>query len=49
MISCWVVPPVGGWYSVLKVRVKVARWIDKPILLFPQNKIVNPFRSLFSI
>ena len=25
MISCRVVPPVGGWYSVLKVRVRVAR------------------------
>ena len=24
-ISCSVVPPVGGWYSVLKVRVRVAR------------------------
>lgn len=22
MISCLVVPPVGGWYSVLKVRVR---------------------------
>ena len=22
MISCSVVPPVGGWYSVLKVRVR---------------------------
>jgi len=24
-ISCSVVPPVGGWYSVLKIRVRVAR------------------------
>ena len=24
-ISCSVVPPVGGWYSVLKVRVRLAR------------------------
>ena len=24
-ISCSVVSPVGGWYSVLKVRVRVAR------------------------
>lgn len=24
MISCSVVPPMGGWYSVLKVRVRVA-------------------------
>ena len=36
MISCSVVPPVGGWYSVLKVRV---RWPDKLefiILPYPQ-------------
>ena len=26
-ISCWVVPPTGGWYSVLKVRVRLARYI----------------------
>lgn len=25
LISCRVVPPVGGWYSLLKVRVSVAR------------------------
>jgi len=41
MISCWVVPPVGGWYSVLKVRVRVARWIDKPILLFTKTSHTN--------
>ena len=26
MISCSVVPLIGGWYSVLKVRVRLARF-----------------------
>src|SRR5699024_3092017 len=41
MISCSVVPPVGGWYLVLKVRVRVARQTESCLFLYLSNILSN--------
>ena len=49
MISCSVVPPVGGWYLVLKVRVRLdllTKWFSKKsVFKKVQEKVISAIKT----